>query len=130
MTALVVFAHGSSVAAANEAVQRVTEELKARREFGAVIAAFLELAEPDLPEAIRRAVDLGATRVVVVPYFLTPGVHLTRDLPRIAGELRDIYPTVRIDVTESLDRHPALLEAVLDRAKQTYGGSGPEGQAD
>jgi hypothetical protein len=33
-------------------------------------------------------------------------------------------------VTDSLDGHPAVLEAVLDRARHTDGGSDSEGQAD
>lgn len=129
MNGLIVFAHGSSVQAANDAVRVVAEKIRQRGEYSIVEAAFLEGGAPDLPQAIKDLVDSGARRIVVVPYFLVPGIHLTRDLPGIVDHLRGIYKSVRIEVTESLDGHPALLEAVLDRAGKTHGGSDSEGQA-
>jgi sirohydrochlorin ferrochelatase len=128
MTGLIVFAHGSSLEAANEAVRDAAAAVRRRTEYQ-VEAAFLELAAPDLPAAMQKMVESGTGRIIIVPYFLTPGVHLTRDLPRIVSELRNIYQGVAIEVTESLDGHPALIEALLDRASQTYGGSSSEGQA-
>lgn len=128
MTGLIIFAHGSSVEAANNAVRDAAATIRQRTSYQ-VQAAFLELASPDLPAAVQQMIESGAGRIIIVPYFLTPGVHLTQDLPRIVRELRNIYQGVPIDVTESLDGHPALIEALLDRASQTYGGSDSAGQA-
>ncbi len=83
--------------------------------------AFLEAAQPDLKEAVARLVPQGVTRIIVLPYFLTLGIHLKRDLPRIVGELNLIYPSVEIHVTEPLDGHPALKEILLDRARKALG---------
>jgi len=117
MTGLVVFAHGSSVASANEGVMKVTERLAAEGGFSLVETAFLELAPPDLREAVARLAERGATRIVVIPYFLTLGIHLRRDLPRIVAELSSIHEGVRIDVTEPLDGHPSLVGVLLERAR-------------
>ncbi len=127
MNGLIVFAHGSSVEAANDAVRAVSDRIGQRGEYGLVRAAFLDAGVPNLTEAVQDMVRSGARRIVIVPYFLVPGIHLTRDLPGIVEGLRRIHKGVSIEVTESLDGHPALLEAVLDRAKQIYGGSGSEG---
>jgi sirohydrochlorin ferrochelatase len=68
---------------------------------------------------------------VVVPYFLTLGIHLKRDLPRIVGELRNIYVGIRFEIAEPMDGHPALLQVLLDRAKEVlHGGSGTASAAD
>lgn len=124
MTGLAIFAHGSSVEGANEQVKAVTAEMTRRGSFDLVETAFLELAEPALPEAVERLVQRGATRVIVVPYFLTLGIHLRRDLPRIVDELRLIHPNVEFSVTEPLDGHPSLVEILLDRAgRAVHGGS-------
>lgn len=117
MTALVVFAHGSSVAAANEAVARVTERMAAEGGYELVETSYLEMAQPDLPAAVERVIERGATRVIVIPYFLTLGIHLRRDLPRIVEGIGSIHPGVRIDVTEPLDGHPSLVGILLDRAR-------------
>lgn len=116
LTAIVVFAHGSRVPEANESVHRAARLFAQRGGYPLVATAFLELAEPDLAQAVAAVVAQGARRVVVVPYFLTLGVHLQRDLPRIVEGLTSIHQGVRIEVTPPLDGHPALVEALLDRA--------------
>ena len=47
MKGYVVFAHGSSVESANEAVRVVTAQLRERGGYEAVEAAFLEGGKPD-----------------------------------------------------------------------------------
>jgi len=124
MIGIAIFGHGSSVETANQAVRDFTAQLARRGGFPLIETSFLELGQPDLPEAVRRLVDQGATRVIVIPYFLTVGIHLTRDLPRIVAELRLIYSSVQIEITEPMDGHPALLEVLLDRAKEAMHGGG------
>jgi sirohydrochlorin ferrochelatase len=116
MTGIVVFAHGSTVESANDAVRAVTAQL-AERTGDLVETAFLDCAPPTLADAVRLLAEKGITRIVVIPYFLTLGIHLQRDLPRIADNLRSIYPDVSIEITEPLDGHPALLEVLVDRWK-------------
>jgi len=69
-----------------------------------------------LAGAVRSAVAQGATRVVVVPYFLTLGLHLQRDLPNIVKNLSRTNKDVRIDVAPPLDGHPALSRILQERA--------------
>jgi sirohydrochlorin ferrochelatase len=114
-TELILFAHGSSVESANEAVRHVAREMSAAGKYS-VVASFLEGGTPDLPTAIRTAAASGATRVVVVPYFLTTGLHLKRDLPELVRSAWEEHPSLCIEVTPPLDGHPALVGILLDRA--------------
>jgi sirohydrochlorin ferrochelatase len=120
MTGYVVFAHGSSVESANEAVRSVTAQLKERAGFPAVEAAFLEGGRPDLSEAVAALSARGVESVVVIPYFLTFGLHLQRDLPRLIREIEKVHPGLSIDVTPPLDGHPAMIDALLDRAQGSW----------
>ena len=52
-----------------------------------VEACFLELAEPDIAAGGARCVARGASRVLMIPYFLSAGVHLLRDLTAARDEL-------------------------------------------
>jgi len=117
MTGIVVFAHGSRIESANHAVRDVADRLAASGRY-AVEPAFLELGQPDLAGAVARLVSRGAERIVVIPYFLTLGTHLQRDLPRLAADVAERYEHVEIHVTAPLDGHPALLQALIDRASQ------------
>jgi sirohydrochlorin ferrochelatase len=115
MTGFIVFAHGSRIESANQAVREVAERLAAAGNY-AVEAAFLELGLPDLAGAAERLISRGAESVVVIPYFLTLGTHLQRDLPRLVEDAARRHGNIPMSVTSPLDGHPALLEALLDRA--------------
>jgi sirohydrochlorin ferrochelatase len=117
-TAIVIFAHGSSVAPANDAVRRVAQSVARDGGFDLVETAFLEQGRPDLNEAVAAVVKKGATRIVVVPYFLTLGIHLQRDLPGIVSALARVHKGVEIRITPPLDGHPALGEILKQRARE------------
>jgi sirohydrochlorin ferrochelatase len=121
MTGLVVFAHGSSVPAANQAVQRTADAMREQGGYALVETAFLEAAEPTLAQAVAALTERGAKRVVVIPYFLTLGIHLRRDLPRMVREIEAAQSDVRVEVTEPLDGHPSLVAILLDRARAAAG---------
>jgi sirohydrochlorin ferrochelatase len=84
--------------------------------------AFLELGQPDLSGAVSRLAARGASHIVVLPYFLTLGTHLQRDLPVLVKEAALKYPDVTVSIAPPLDGHPALLEALLDRAGAALAG--------
>ena len=116
-TAYIVFAHGSSIESANQAVRDVAAEMARRGGFEIVEAAFLEGGKPDLAAALESVAD-RVSRVVVVPYFLTLGLHLQRDLPLLIRDVKAAHPGLVIEVTPPLDQHPAMVDALLDRARQ------------
>ena len=116
-TGYVVFAHGSSIESANDAVRAVASEMARRGGLKTVVAAFLEGGQPDLAGALETLSE-SVSRVVVVPYFLTLGLHLQRDLPRLIETVRSRHPGLAIEVTAPLDQHPAMVDALLDRARE------------
>jgi sirohydrochlorin ferrochelatase len=118
VTAVVIFAHGSSIESANDSVRRIADSIRREAGFDLVEAAFLEQGRPDLAGALEAVVAQGARRVVVVPYFLTLGIHLQRDLPNIVGGLERIHKGVDIRVAPPLEGHPALSEILKQRAHE------------
>jgi sirohydrochlorin ferrochelatase len=115
MRGIIVFAHGSRVESANEAVRRVAAEL-ATAGGDRVEAAFLELGQPGLEGAAARLVEAGVSSITIIPYFLTLGLHMERDLPPLVEKISNAYNGLPIAVTPPLDGHPALLQALLDRS--------------
>ena len=121
-TAIIVFAHGSAVPEANREVARLAEEVSRQAQCPARYA-FLELAQPNLPTAVAEAVAAGARRIVVIPYFLTMGVHVRQDLPRLLAEQQSRFPEVDIRAAQSLEGYPGMARAILDRVQQVLNGS-------
>src|SRR5271157_1335271 len=105
MTGFIVFAHGSRVESANQAVREVAARLG---DAGGHIveAAFLELGAPDLAGAVDRLLERGVDHVIVIPYFLTLGLHMERDLPRIVKDISRQRDGIEIEVTPPLEGHP------------------------
>lgn len=118
---IVIFAHGSSVESANEAVRRVAAGFANQGGFSHVEPAFLEQGKPDLAGAVRLLATRGVHEVHVLPYFLTLGIHLQRDLPVMVAAVEAELPGVKITVAPPLDGHPAMLTVLLDRARQALG---------
>lgn len=116
-TGYIVFAHGSSVESANATVRAIAARFAHATGYR-VEPAFLELGEPDLTAAVGTLADEGIREILVIPYFLTLGIHLQRDLPRIVEEATRIHKGIHVEVTPPLDGHPALLQILLDRAKE------------
>lgn len=121
-TGIVVFAHGSTVEAANDAVRAVASEAARMGGWELVETAFLDCAPPDLKAAVAMLIERGAARVLVVPYFLTLGIHLQRDLPRIIEGIASIHSGVEIRVTPPLDGHAALAGILCARAAEGLDG--------
>jgi sirohydrochlorin ferrochelatase len=113
---IVVFGHGSSVPSANAAVSSVAAEAAHAGHWELYETAFLE-ASPRLEEAVAKLVNAGAEEILVLPYFLTLGIHLQRDLPKLAEGLESIY-RVPIRVAPPLDGHPALSNILVMRATE------------
>ena len=70
---------------------------------------------PRLEDAVRRLAASGAKEILVLPYFLTLGIHLQRDLPKLVDDLSREHG-IPIRVAEPLDGHPALSRILVDRA--------------
>ena len=116
-TGIIVFGHGSSVPSANEAVRIIAARAAAEGAWELYETAFLEAA-PLLDEAVGKLAAAGADEVLVLPYFLTLGIHLQRDLPKLVERL-SVEHKLPIRVTEPLDGHPSLSGILVERASRS-----------
>lgn len=80
-----------------------------------VRVAYLQFAKPDIMEAITACVRDGARKVIVHPYFLSGGMHVTTDIPEIISKAREKYPGVEFICTEPLGVHNKMAQVVYER---------------
>ena len=118
MKTLLVVAHGSRRAESNDEVRALAQCIgaQASAEYGTVACAFLELAEPSIPDGLRAAIAAGAKQVVVVPYFLSAGRHVVTDVPGEVNIVRAEHPEVEITVAPYLGAAPELVGLLLKQA--------------
>lgn len=120
-TAVLLIAHGSRRAEANHDLVEVADQLRDQGIYSIIVPSYLELAEPSIRDGAEQCVQAGADRVLMMPYFLSAGSHVTRDLERFRSEAASEFPSVTFDLCPPLGLHPLMLEII--NARLTEGGA-------
>lgn len=115
--ALIIVAHGSRKASSNSEVMQVGEKVKplVDTEYDVVKTAFLEFATPSLEKSITDCVKEGVTHIVILPYFLASGNHVTLDIPAAVAQMSMMYPDVKMELKKhvgSADGMSMLLSSM------------------
>jgi sirohydrochlorin ferrochelatase len=115
MKTLLLIAHGSRRAASNDEVRQLTHRLNAINPpgFSGVETAFLELAQPSIPEGLAACLAKGASEIVVFPYFLAAGTHVVNDIPEA---FQAAHPQIKVSLTRHLGDSDLLPQAILQVA--------------
>ncbi len=112
MNAIVIIAHGSRAAAANEEVRRLAAWLASQSIADLVAPAFLEQTTPSLATAVDDLVAAGATTILVFPLFLNSGRHVARDVPTAVFDAAERYPAVDFRLLTHLGGADGFNQAV------------------
>ena len=113
-TGIIILFHGSRAEGADDAVRRIIAEVRQRGGYDIVTEAFLQHASPGLSESVQRCVQQQVGKIVIVPFFMQSGAHVTKDIPAIVEEARKRHPAVAFKVTDFVGSHPLITEIVLD----------------
>jgi sirohydrochlorin cobaltochelatase len=134
--ALVIAAHGTELNPdSRKSVERQVELIAARNLFAEVHSAFLE-EEPRIADITR---FVRAPRIVVVPFFLSDGLHVCEDIPVLLGESEAVVqtrqqagewpwhnPTERhgkaIFYTPGVGSEPGIADVILERVRDAASG--------
>lgn len=118
MKALLLVAHGSRRESSNQEVRDLAARLRDRAgdRFDHVDCAFLEIAEPLIPDGIQRCVDAGADQVIVLPYFLSAGRHVVEDIPNDVAVKQVEHPGIDIRIAPYLGSADGVIDLLLASA--------------
>jgi sirohydrochlorin ferrochelatase len=120
-TAVVVVGRGSSDPDANADLYKVARLLWDSRGLALVEPAFVSLARPGVPAALDRCRCLGATRIVVVPYFLFTGILVDRISDQVEAWAA-AHPGVEARPGPHLGADPRIARLVVDRYREALAG--------
>ncbi|HMK44481.1 MAG TPA: precorrin-8X methylmutase [Dissulfurispiraceae bacterium] len=122
MERIIIVGHGSPRQGANT-IETVCTLLHASIHPGCshacVKAAYLEFAEPGIMRAIEQCVSEGAAKIIIHPFFLAAGVHVTKDIPDVIEDARRRFVAVDFVYSEPLGIHDKLIEIVRERIGYT-----------
>lgn len=116
--ALIIVAHGSRKASSNEEVIALGEKVKSLQDkrYTFVETAFLEFATPSLEECILSCVKKDASEIVILPYFLASGNHVTRDIPDVVQKVQALQPHVKVVLKEHIGSASGMVTLLNDMA--------------
>ncbi len=118
MKSLVIVAHGSRRQASNDEVRELSSRIATitGQTFQRVKAAFLELAEPSIPDGIQQCIDEGAKEVIVFPYFLSAGRHVVEDIPAEVDIARNSNPEIKIEIVPYLGSIDRIVDLIAEHS--------------
>ena len=111
-------AHGSRREESNLEIESLAQKIELFKvnEFEIVMPAFLEFAKPSITEAIDNCTVIGATKVTVLPYFLSAGVHIAKDIPSEVEKGAQKNPNLDIEITDYFGSRDEIAEILLKTA--------------
>lgn len=107
VTGVIVLAHGSRGERGKPEVEaslaRITAGLKPLLARNVeIVGATLQFNKPSLEEAVASLSAKGISHIVIAPYFLFPGRHITEHIPQIIKDLQLTYPRTRFILADNL----------------------------
>ncbi len=117
-TAVLLVGHGNREPSANDDLEKLAQRIEADGAYPIVEPCFLELGQPNLTGGADVCMARGASRVLIVPYFLSTGIHVRRDLAKARDKLRSCDSHVEFRLGSSLGRHPLLDLLVVEQIRE------------
>ena len=110
---IIIIDHGSRRATANNHLLTLVEKYKSFSNRAIVEPAHMELGEPSIDTAYKKCIAQGAKRVIIHPFFLSPGRHVLEDIPELVKQASEAFD-VRYTITDPLGVHGSILNVIDD----------------
>lgn len=123
-TAVLIMAHGSRIAAANDAAREVAAMVQEMTGIDIIEVAFREMHAPDIQQGIDACVARGAEKILLIPYFLFMGAHVQHDLPEEIAAAQQRHPGLEMVMGPHLGAHRKLAEIVSERISEGLASAG------
>jgi len=120
-THVLLVGRGSTDPDANAEIAKVARLLWEGRGYAGVEPSFVSLADPSVPAGLDKLRRLGASRIIVTPYFLFPGIlpdRIVSQTEKFALE----HPFLRIEVAELIGDCDELADLVIERYLEAVSG--------
>ena len=124
--AVLLIGHGTRLAAGVAEFRALADQLQQALPDRICLAGFLELVEPNLPEALEQLWRQGFRRVTALPALLLAAGHVKNDIPVILNVFQAEHPEMSITFGADLGIHPNLLQLARERIESSETEFGPD----
>ncbi|MCK8826467.1 CbiX/SirB N-terminal domain-containing protein [Natroniella acetigena] len=117
-TGIIVLGHGSRAAEASQVFAEIVDKVREKVDYELVEGAAMELAEPSLQDSVAKIIKAGAEKVVIVPLFLFPGIHIQEDIPNLIEELEAEYSEIEFEFGKNLGADDKIADIIVERIEE------------
>ena len=121
MNALILFSHGSLLCGAGEALDAHAGRLRRTGEWDRVAVGYMNYSEPTFAQSVAECAEAGATRILVLPFFLVPGYFVTKSLPEQVEAAQAAHPALEFTVADAIGFDAGLADALIASAQDPLG---------
>jgi len=117
--AVILLGHGSRVPGAGEGMEKLAARMRERMRQAIVEFCYMSKIGPHFPETFEKCIAQGATKMIVLPYFLHEGLHIREDIPEILLTEAKKHPGVELIQGRTLGYDDSLLDLVCKRFEES-----------
>lgn len=124
--AVLLIGHGTRRAAGVAEFHHLAAQLQQALPDRTSLSGFLELVDPDVPEALETLWQQGFRRITALPALLMAASHVKNDIPALLNAFQMTHPEVEIRFGADLGIHPNLLQVARERIASVEMQFGPD----
>ncbi len=113
---IILLAHGSQLKKANNFLLNLIDELK--KDWKIVEPSYMQFHHPDISTSVKRIIGAGCKKIIIMPYFLFVGNHVTIDIPEAIKKEEKKYSDVKFTFTKTLGEDSRIAGIVRDKIKE------------
>ncbi len=111
---IIIMGHGSKSPSALATLREVTAKIDDAYDIPVRLAS-LQFNRPTFEETIDELVRDGVERIIVMPFFIYSGIHVTEDIPIAISGIVKKYSHIEIVMTGHLGADTSIIGVVKDR---------------
>jgi sirohydrochlorin cobaltochelatase len=116
---VLVISHGSREVSANQDFKKLVQRYRHKHPNWVIAYAFLELAEPSIPEALE-TLSKKSDEILILPLFLFAAKHVKKHIPDILKIFRKNHSKVKVVLGKPLGSDEKLLVILDQRLQQIH----------
>lgn len=122
MEGILVIGHGSRSSDAKDIFFMIVNSLETRFPGKNVKGCFMEISSPNIEETVEIMYSEGVRKIVALPYFLFPGIHIKEDIPEILERITVKHPDISISFAQPLGYDEKIVDLLEHRASESIAG--------
>lgn len=119
MKAVILVGHGSRVKDSEKDMVLVAAELRNILRHTVVETSYLSLTPPPFEDAVEKCLEAGASKISVIPYMLSQGAHVLKDIPEMIRLESEKHPGLNFVYGDYLGFDDGMVECVRRRIVAT-----------